>query len=227
MGGKQIDAESTQEDFLMTVIESLGHPFYVIDANDYSVKIANSAASAEPLAEDTTCYALTHGRNTPCESSEHPCPLETVKNTKKPTIVEHLHSDQDGNVRNFEVHACPVLDGDGNVIQMIESCLDITERKRNEEAQLEAERTRVLMETAGAAAHEINQHLSIVIGYCEMLVEDHPGNKRAASICDAALRIHEVVKKMNVAQHYAIRPYLDGASIVDFDAAGKDDRGRG
>ena len=48
-------------------------------------------------------------------------------------MVEHLHYDNGGNPRNVEIHAYPIFDSEGNVSQMIESSLDITERKRAEE----------------------------------------------------------------------------------------------
>jgi signal transduction histidine kinase len=57
-----------------------------------------------------------------------------VKKTKKPVTVEHVHYDKDGNTRNVEVHGFPIFDRDGNVVQMIEYCLDITDRKRAEQA---------------------------------------------------------------------------------------------
>jgi PAS domain-containing protein len=55
-----------------------------------------------------------------------------VKETKKPTQVEHIHYDQDGRVKNVEIHAYPIFDSDGHVVEIIEYCLDITERKRAE-----------------------------------------------------------------------------------------------
>ena len=61
------------------------------------------------------------------------CPLEVMKKTKKPTVVEHIHYDTDGNARNVEVHAYPVFDSQGNVKQMIENTVDITEQKRLQE----------------------------------------------------------------------------------------------
>jgi len=48
--------------------------------------------------------------------------------------VEHLHYDKDGNARNVEVHAFPVFDREGGISQIIESVLDITDRKRAEDA---------------------------------------------------------------------------------------------
>jgi signal transduction histidine kinase len=123
-----------QNEFFTNVLESLTHPFYVLDANDYSIKIANSAAHLGDLSRHPTCYGLTHRRDRPCDGLEHTCPLQEVKKTKKPFTVEHTHYDADGNPRDVEVHAYPILDAEGNVVQMIEYSLDITERKRLEKA---------------------------------------------------------------------------------------------
>jgi GAF domain-containing protein len=117
-----------QKDFLVHILESLDHPFYVINTSDFTISLANNATCDGPLAEGTTCYALTHRRSKPCGSEKHPCPVEIVKQTKKSTVVEHVHYDRDGNEKNVEVHACPVFDEKGNVAQVIEYALDITER---------------------------------------------------------------------------------------------------
>ena len=96
--------------------------------------MANSAAAAPgALTDGVTCYSLTHKSDKPCENSEHICPLKEVKKNKKPVLVEHVHHDGNGNERLFEVHGYPVFDKEGNVVQMIEYSLDITERKQAEE----------------------------------------------------------------------------------------------
>lgn len=118
--------------FLDIVIESLPHPFYVIDANDYSIKLANSAALRGAPLENQTCYTLTHKRESPCLSMEHPCPLERVKKTGKPVVVEHIHYDQDNKPRHVEVYGFPIFDSQGNITEMIEYSLDITKRKQAE-----------------------------------------------------------------------------------------------
>lgn len=123
-----------QNEFLNRVLESLTHPFYVLDVRDYKVKIANSAALRQSQAGQVTCYALTHGRSDPCDAVEHPCPLEEIKKTKQPVTVEHIHFDRDGNARNVEVHGYPLFDQKGDVVQVIEYALDITERRQAEEA---------------------------------------------------------------------------------------------
>jgi PAS domain S-box-containing protein len=120
--------------FLDQILDSLPNPFYVIDASDYTVKAANSAAHFGPLSKDSTCYTLTHKSNEPCDSAEHPCPIEKIRKTKRPATVEHLHCDKDGNPRQVEVRAFPVFDSDGILAQIMEYVIDITKRKQAEEA---------------------------------------------------------------------------------------------
>ncbi len=128
-----------QTEFLSLILESLPHPFYAINASDYKVTMANSAAHKGTLPDNITCHLLTHKSDKPCGSASHPCPLEAIRKTKKPVIVEHLHYDKEGNPRHVEVHGYPILDADGNLSQIIESSLDITARKQAEEALRESE----------------------------------------------------------------------------------------
>ena len=148
-------------EFLLKVIESLPYPFYVIDANDYKIKLMNQAASGGKLSDDLHCYALTHDRQTPCVGPVHVCPLEEVRRTQKPTVVEHTHFDMQGNARSVEVHAYPVFDSRGAVIQVIESVVDITEQKRLQEnlrlySQLTA---RVLEFERARISHELYEEI--------------------------------------------------------------------
>jgi signal transduction histidine kinase len=162
------------------VLDSLTYPFYVIDATNYQVCLANRAAREASEHHAITCYALTHRRDSPCDSAGHPCPVQIVKKTKKPTVVEHIHYYL-GEMRNVEVHAFPVLDDSGQVIQIIEYCVDITDRKRADEAVQEAhEQLRVQAEqlqktneqlvVRGEELRAANERLSELTGTLESKV---------------------------------------------------------
>lgn len=156
-----------QGGFLERVLDSLTHPFYVIDPNDYTVEMANAAAELGRRAGTVTCYALTHQSNKPCSSVECPCPLEIIEKTKKPATVEHVHFDKDGNTRDVEVHAFPIFDAEGNIVRVIEYCLDITGRRQAERRQLLAERLLECLNRKGHSPDVIHNILDLVKEFTE------------------------------------------------------------
>jgi signal transduction histidine kinase/CheY-like chemotaxis protein len=135
---------------LQTVLDSLTHPLYVIDVADHRVRMANRAAREAHGSGASTCYALTHHQGAPCHADGHPCPIEVIKKTGQPAIVEHVHYDSAGVARNVEVHAFPIFDEAHRVIRVIEYCVDVTERKRAEE-----EMTAILENKVGQRTAEL------------------------------------------------------------------------
>jgi PAS domain S-box-containing protein len=134
-----LDKAQKQNEFLKTILDSIPHAIYVIDAKDFTIKLANQPGRRGSLAENATCYSYIHNNSKPCESRDYVCPLEQVKKTKKPVIVEQTHYDEVGNPKSIEVQSFPIFDTEGNVIQVIECFLDITECKRAEKALRESE----------------------------------------------------------------------------------------
>lgn len=94
-----------------------------------------------------------------------------------------------------------------------------------QEKLLEAERVQVLAQTAGAAAHEINQPLSVLVAQAQMMAikipADFPERARIEAILAAAKRISEIVRRMGAARQYATKSYVEGLRIVDLDAASR------
>ncbi|UCG61515.1 MAG: GAF domain-containing protein [Candidatus Zixiibacteriota bacterium] len=120
---------------LDTALHHLVHPFCVIDAKDYTVLLDNSQPDLLPSKPGIKCYASIHGGTKPCSQSGELCPLELVRKTGQPTVVEHIHRGSDDEPRYFEVHGYPVLGEGGEVVSIIEFSFDITERKRSDARQ--------------------------------------------------------------------------------------------
>jgi PAS domain S-box-containing protein len=156
-----------QNEMLNNVLNSLTHPFYVIDADNYTIKLANSAAGFGALTGEATCYALTHRSDKPCEDEKHPCVIKKIKEKGIPVTVEHIHHDKQGSPIINEVHGYPIFDHKGNIVQVIEYNLDITDRKRIEEElsrhrehlqDLVTERTAELIKANEQLQKEIMEH---------------------------------------------------------------------
>jgi DNA-binding response OmpR family regulator len=88
---------------------------------------------------------------------------------------------------------------------------------------IEAERNRVLTQSAGAAAHEINQPLTVIIGMAELLMfqieANSPHHENIQAMHESARKISEIVKKMAQIRQYVTKPYIEGIDIIDIDAA--------
>jgi signal transduction histidine kinase len=92
---------------------------------------------------------------------------------------------------------------------------------------LRAERDRVLMQAAGAAAHQINQPLTVLMGTAELLTSrlkpDFEHRRSLDDMYHAAVEIRDIVQRMVAARHYATVPYVEGLEIVDFGAGQEKD----
>lgn len=73
---------------LRNLMESFSDPMVVIDAGDYTVHLANSAARRQRAGERNHCHNMIWGLDTPCDGVGLSCPMETIKRTKEPVTTE-------------------------------------------------------------------------------------------------------------------------------------------
>ena len=156
-----------------TIIEAVPHPLYVLNVDDYTIQHANSLADGHP---GTTCYSVTHDRDRPCDegSDPVPCPLQEVVESGEPTTVEHTHYDADGTERVHEVHAAPIVDDEGRVVQLVESLIDTTERVAYEQR---LKRQRDDLETLNQVLrHDIRNDLQLILAYGDVIADAVPSD---------------------------------------------------
>ncbi|PZR18823.1 MAG: histidine kinase [Archangium gephyra] len=88
---------------------------------------------------------------------------------------------------------------------------------------LESEKNAVIVALAGTAAHELNQPLTSVMGYAELLKrkikETEPTFRPVDIIHREAERMAEIVKKIGKITRYETKAYVGSSKIVDLDKA--------
>ncbi|MEW8028598.1 MAG: diguanylate cyclase [Candidatus Thiodiazotropha sp.] len=136
---KQVEEQLTEShNYIQRVIDAIADPTLVIDINTHQLKLANQSAinlytNDKQLKEGTTCYRLTHKRNTPCSGKHDPCPINEILKTRQTVSAVHKHYDYEGKVMHVDVRATPIFDESGeNVVQIIESHRDITDTVKME-----------------------------------------------------------------------------------------------
>jgi len=89
------------------------------------------------------------------------------------------------------------------------------------------EKQAIVAELAGAAAHELNQPLTSVIGYAELLrrhLGDHAQLSHAASvIVGESERMAEIVRKVGKITKYETKSYVGEAKILDLEKASENE----
>jgi len=93
--------------------------------------------------------------------------------------------------------------------------------REQQKSVIEEERLKVLLQMAGATAHELNQPLMILMGNVQLMEMD--GNipahlaGRVSKIIEAANRISDTVKKIQTLRHDQPKTYAGGKTILNLD----------
>ena len=87
--------------FLNSIFHGMQDSLVLIDRN-YRIQKVNSRFETDYMDGDEVfpgkyCYQVIHNRTTPCDGSDHPCPMDTVFNHGKSVAMEHIHKDLNGN----------------------------------------------------------------------------------------------------------------------------------
>lgn len=125
-----------QRDFLDKVLESMQHPFYVTSAKDYLIVHANRVAQQTLglIPGKSRCFHVVESCDEPCTGQRQFCPTKEVRESKAAITVEQQCRNKAGQLVCHEVHAFPIFDDHGEVDQVILYLLDVSERRKNQDA---------------------------------------------------------------------------------------------
>jgi len=138
------------------------------------------------------------------------CPHKQTLATKEPAVAEFYESNLE---KYLHESTSPIFDEKGEVVGTVHITRDITEQKQQNERLMMADRLASIGELAAGTAHELNNPLTSVIGFSQLLMErDIPDDiredlnliyseaQRAAGVTKNLLafaRKHAPVKQLN------------------------------
>ncbi len=145
----------------------------IIVAQDGMIKFAN------PKATELSGYSKEELTSVPFVEIIHPDDREMVferylrrlQGEEIPSTYPFRIIDKKGNIKWAEIHAVALTwDGKPATLNLL---TDITERKKMEEQKLVTAKLASVGELAAGVAHEINNPLTAVLGYSELLASKH------------------------------------------------------
>jgi len=96
---------------------------------------------------------------------------------------------------------------------------------RKREAQVQEERLLGVMELAGAACHELNQPMQVVMGYAQLLSKDvsrhDPLREQLETIIAEIEKMSLILKRIRSITRYETLDYIDGVKIIDIEKASR------
>lgn len=138
--------------------------------------------------------------------------------------------DRHGAAVPVQLSAAMITDGEGRPFATVGVFTDLREKLRIElrlsEAQEKlavSEKQALLAELAGTAAHELNQPLTSIAAYAELLqrrsIAEEPTHRAATVIASEAHRMADIVRKIGKITRYETKSYVGSQKILDLDRA--------
>ena len=141
---------------------------------------------------NTKCYRTYRGFDDICPD----CQAKTVLETRQPMQTETRLPDGTW----VDLRVIPFFDKDQNVDMFMEWVRDITEREKLQQQLHQAQKMESIGRLAGGVAHDLNNLLSPILGYSEMLLEDLPATDprkgQMKEIVRAGSRAQDLVRQL-------------------------------
>ncbi|NTV12317.1 MAG: response regulator [Desulfobulbaceae bacterium] len=198
------EALQRSEAYIKNILETVDEGFVVVD-RQYVILSANKAYcnAAELSAEQVIgrrCHEVSHHCDKPCLEIGEECPVKRTFETGATQAGLHTHTSDNGNKYHVEIKSYPVTDTSGNVVSVIETITDVTEKIKLEAQLRHAQKMEAVGTLAGGIAHDFNNILNVILGYGTMVMEtlaaDSPAKDNLQEVLAAADRAADLTKRL-------------------------------
>src|SRR4030043_906177 len=165
---------SETKKFLQAILDGIKDQILVVD-RDYRIREVNEllikrVGKPKHKLIGEYCYQLLHNLNRPCYIPNHPCPVQETLKTGKISEVLHTHFNR-REVSYYRVISYPIFDDQGVVTHVIEMARDVTRWKKAGEQMHNVQKLASLGELAAGVAHELNNPVTIILGFADLFLE--------------------------------------------------------
>ncbi len=177
---------------LQSIFDGIQDSIVLFDL-DYNIVKANKAfmdalhLQPKDLAEKK-CFNLLRNRDSACDV----CVVRDTYNTARPAFMEERTADE----KIMQQYTFPVMDK-GKLMGVVEYIKEVTDQRLLEQQLIQAEKLTSIGEMLSGVAHELNNPLTGILGFSELLMEKKPSaaiSSYISKINQEALRCKKIVQ---------------------------------
>lgn len=196
-----VNALRESEEKYRTIIENMEEGYYEVDLKGNMTLFNDSMARILDYAAEQ-CAGMNYRNfvdgsivNEVRETFKNVYSTGTMAQVAEWELVRH-----DGNTRIIEASVALVVDSDGKQKGFRGIVRDVTDRNRLEEQLRQAAKMEAIGTLAGGIAHDFNNILYVIMGYCELTVEELPKGSQlyfnVQQILSATVRARDLVDQI-------------------------------
>jgi PAS domain S-box-containing protein len=179
-----------------TTFDSISSMISIHDKNYRIVRVNKAFANNFKMKPQDLigkyCYEIFHHT----KESINNCPHRITMDTHKNANMEIYLSDKE---KYFQISTSPMFDKNGEFTGSVHITRDVTERKQMEQQLIMSDRLASIGELVSGVAHELNNPLTSIIGYSQLIIENNPPSDIKSDldvIHGEAQRAAEIVKNL-------------------------------
>lgn len=167
-----------------TLLDAIPYALLLLNS-DLEVQWANRGAAAVFSRKNAAligehCHVLWYGNSSPCPD----CYVRKCFRTGNEEVAHR--STPDG--KFWDLRAIPIKDGAGQVQNVINIAVDVTEKITIQAEAMQAAHLASLGELAAGVAHEINNPINSIINYAQILIDELTGESSCGELAARILK---------------------------------------